>query len=144
VLSDAGLQFVSVGGDHGKGPLVKIMGVIVRTIRLFFLVRRPNILCSASHGSRAHTGAARLAGIPSLTSYDYEHSSKFLVHTVATKVIIPELISHEHLKKQGISLRNIVRYHGFKEQVYLDQFFTTDKYSAARTSLASAPLTRTR
>lgn len=122
LLLDTGLDFVLVGGDYGKNIIKKIFGVLVRIVKLFFLVRNQNIAVSVSHGSRAHIGAAWLARIPSLTSYDYEHSSKFLIHSLATKVIVPDCIPDKYFIEKGISLKGIVKYHGFKEHVYLEQF----------------------
>lgn len=116
------LKFTLIGSDYGKRKLNKIIGVVGRIIKLYFFIKKKNITVSISHGSRTHIGAAWLARIPSITSYDYEYSSKFLVHKLTSKVIVPSLIPDNFFINNKISLKNIVRYNGFKEQIYLNDF----------------------
>jgi len=122
LLSDANIDFHSIGGDYGKNKIAKIFGSLNRILNLYFYVRSKNIDASASHGSRTHVGASWLARIPSLTSYDYEYSSKFLINKLATKIIIPKAIFDNYLLINSINLSKFTYYDGFKEQVYLEEF----------------------
>lgn len=116
------LKFKLIGTDYGKSKISKIKGVLGRIVKLYFFVKNKGITVSISHGSRTHIGASWLAKIPSITSYDYEYSSKFLVHSITTKIIVPALINDDFFIENKISLKNIVRYHGYKEQIYLNEF----------------------
>ena len=122
LLRNFDIDFILIGNSYGKSKILKVAGVINRIFHLYFYIKSKNIFVSVSHGSRTHIGASWLGRIPSLTSYDYEYSSKFLVHQLASKVIVPELILSSYYKINKIDLNKISAYHGFKEEIYLKDF----------------------
>lgn len=123
LLKKNDIKFINIGGDNGKNTISKIFNLILRILNLYFTIRKhKNISVSISHGSRAHIGASWLLRIPSITSYDYEYSSKLFVHQLATIVIVPVLLTDNYFLEHKISLKNIRKYNGYKEQVYLDGF----------------------
>ena len=71
-----------------------------------------------NHGSRAHVIAAWLLRIPVFTLYDYEFVSSGLFSRMATKILLPEAIPAITLELQGINMRKVIRYPGYKENVY--------------------------
>jgi predicted glycosyltransferase len=64
---------------------------------------------------------ARLAGIPQVTMFDYEHAAAMhhLNGRFATRVIVPDAIPERALAKYGIRSPKLMRYPGLKEEYYL-------------------------
>ncbi len=122
LLDDAEIKYTQIGKDYGKNKINKILGTLKRILQLYFFIIGKRINISVSHGSRTHVGASWLARIPSITSYDYEFSSKFLINKMATKIIIPKLIYDEYQKQDKLKSNKITYYEGLKEQIYLKDF----------------------
>jgi predicted glycosyltransferase len=73
-----------------------------------------------SHGSYAQIVAARLARVPAVTMMDYEHQpANNLSFRLARRVIVPATFPEAALRRFGASPKKIVRYEGFKEELYL-------------------------
>lgn len=119
------IKYTLIGKEYGASSLQKNIGVIRRILQLYFFVRNKNINASASHGSRSHIGASWLSGIPSLTSYDYEHASKFMVHEMTTKIIVPKILE-TYIRTNVKQINKVSYYNGFKEEIYL-KGLKTDK-----------------
>lgn len=123
LLNQYKIKFVNIGGDNGVRKIQKIYNVLLRVFRLsIFALKNKNINLAISHGSRAQVGAARLLGIPSITSYDYEYTYVAPEHKFATTVIVPAIIPNSFFQENNFSLKNIRKYNGFKEQIYLNDF----------------------
>jgi predicted glycosyltransferase len=61
--------------------------------------------------------------IPSLTAMDYEHQpANHLAFRAANRILLPEAVPEEVVRKQGAKDRKVVRYRGLKEEVYLADF----------------------
>ena len=77
-----------------------------------------------AHGSHELTLTARLLGIPSSTTFDYEFA--WLQHQLgcraATKVVVPAAIPPERLERYGARPPKLLRYPGLKEEYYLSDF----------------------
>jgi predicted glycosyltransferase len=77
-----------------------------------------------AHGSHELTLTARGLGIPSSTTFDYEWAR--FQHTLgcraATKVVVPEAIPPERLRRYGAGPGKLLRYPGLKEEYYLSDF----------------------
>ena len=73
-----------------------------------------------SHGSYAQIVAARLARVPAVTMMDYEHQpANHLSFRLARRVIVPATFPEASLRRFGASPKKVVRYEGFKEELYL-------------------------
>ena len=76
------------------------------------------------HGSNDVTVAAKLLGIPSATTFDYEWATA--QHTVncrlARRVVVPDAIPPERLARYGATPQKLRRYPGLKEEYYLADF----------------------
>jgi len=110
--------------------LMRGLATIFRSLELaaYGLRHRPAI--AVNHGSRAHVLAAWLLHIPVMTIYDYEFISTALFSKMATKVLLPETIPSDSLERQGLNMDKVIRYPGFKENVYLSgQFISSDVIS---------------
>jgi predicted glycosyltransferase len=77
-----------------------------------------------AHGSHELTLTARRLGIPSSTTFDYEFAT--LQHQLgcraATRVVVPEAIPPERLRRYGVRRPKLVQYPGLKEEYYLSDF----------------------
>jgi predicted glycosyltransferase len=111
------------GGPSPGGRLAKGAAIARRAdaLRRFARSRRPRV--AFSHGSYAQLVAARLAGVPAATMMDYEHQpANHLSFRLARKVIVPEVFPASALQRCGARPRKVIRYPGFKEELYLANF----------------------
>jgi predicted glycosyltransferase len=120
IAQSHGLRYVVIGRHRTpRFFFMRAMATVVRALRLalYGLRRRPAI--AVNHGSRAHVIAAWLLRIPVLTIYDYEFVSSAVFSRMATKILLPDAIPASTLELQHIDTRKVIRYPGFKENVYL-------------------------
>ena len=123
IAASHGLHCVVVG--RHKTPrfyFTRAMATILRSFKLAAhgIRRRPAI--AVNHGSRAHVLAAWLLRIPVMTIYDYEFVSSGLFSKMATRVLLPETIPSDRLERQRLNMSKVIRYPGYKENVYLSDF----------------------
>jgi predicted glycosyltransferase len=82
---------------------------------------RPDL--ALSHGSYAQILAARSARIPVVTMMDYEFQpANHLSFRLAQTIVVPEVFPSAELRRQGGRERKVIRYAGFKEELYLGRF----------------------
>jgi predicted glycosyltransferase len=82
------------------------------------MTSRPDV--ALSHGSYAQVVAALPARVPAVTMMDYEHQpANHLSFRLARRVIVPTTFPEADLRRFGASAKKIVRYEGFKEELYL-------------------------
>jgi hypothetical protein len=126
LLQIFGMEYIVVGGGVASGTIRKIGAVLSRAARLAHLVYRNHFDVSVSHGSRSHIAASALARIPCITSYDYEYSSKFMVHQLSDLVLVPACLeASPYFVNRGIP-SNVRFYPGLKEEIYLCQFVPSE------------------
>ena len=126
LASDAWEEVVVVGGASPPGRARKAAGIASRAaaLRRFGSSRRPDV--ALSHGSYAQIVAARAARIPAVTMMDYEHQpANHLSFRLASRVIVPESFPETALSRFGARAGKVVRYEGFKEELYLSEFDAT-------------------
>jgi predicted glycosyltransferase len=112
-----------IGGASPGGRVSKARTIARRADALRQLARaeRPDV--AFSHGSYAQIVAARLAGVPAVTMMDYEYQpANHLSFRLATRVVVPEVFPEQALRHFGASPTKIVRFPGFKEELYLAGF----------------------
>jgi uncharacterized protein len=107
-----------IGGHWGRHRPLKILGTLVRALRLVPLMvkRRPDL--AVSHGSRAQILASYLLGIPTVTILDYEFTADtgFLKsHWIFVPHFIPDSATQQ-------VKREVLKYPGLKEDVYVPRF----------------------
>jgi uncharacterized protein len=110
-----------VFGAHGGGSLVgKGRATLGRTAALIRFARRERFDLAVAHGSTDQPVAARLAGTPQVTMFDYEYAT--VMHHLngrwARRILVPDAITPDALAKYGMR-RKLVRYPGLKEEYYL-------------------------
>lgn len=112
-----------VGEDSPSAIAAKGLSIVRRAeaLRRFAVRERPDV--ALSHGSYAQILAARSAGVPPVTMMDYEHQpANHLSFRLARRVVVPEIFPESAFRRFGASPRKIVRYPGFKEELYLAGF----------------------
>jgi hypothetical protein len=116
-----GLSFLRVGRHFGKNPIMKITGLVWRSLQLlpFCLRQKPGL--SLSHGARSQNLISNLLRIPTVLIADYEHARTApLTHPRWT--IVPESLSPEGLPSK---ISHVKYYRGIKEDVYVPEFEPT-------------------
>ena len=112
-----------IGGESPHGRIAKGAAIGSRAWALALLARRDRADVAFSHGSYAQIVAARAAGIPAVTMMDYEFQpANHLSFRLARRVIVPAVFPESALRRFGAAPRKVIRYEGFKEQLYLGAF----------------------
>ncbi len=120
-----GIAHEVVGPPHGgAGTAGKARALAGRlaALRRFSKGRRFDV--ALAHGSHELTLTARTRGIPSATAHDYEYASlqHHLGLRAATRVVFPDAVPPERLRRFGARPPKLVRYPGIKEEYYLADF----------------------
>lgn len=116
-------------GTHGGGSsLGKLQAMASRLPALLRWSRGRRFDVALAHGSHELTIAARLRGLPSATTFDYEFATvqHQLGCRAATRVVVPEAIPPQRLRPYGVRPPKLVRYPGLKEEYYLADFEPDD------------------
>jgi uncharacterized protein len=121
LLDRFGIAHTVVGAHGGAGRLGKARAMAGRTATLSRYARQHRFDLAIAHGSTDQPVAARLAGIPQVTMFDYEFAAT-MHHwngRWARRVIVPAFIPEQALSRYGIRSPQLVRYAGLKEEYYL-------------------------
>ncbi len=112
----------TVVGAHGGGGLAgKARAAAGRTSALVRFARGERFDLAVAHGSTDQPVAARLAGTPQVTMFDYEYATA-MHHwngRWARRVLVPDAIPEAALARYGMRPPKLVRYPGLKEEYYL-------------------------
>ena len=115
----------TVIGHHGGGTRAgkaRAAGDRVRAMVAFG--RKGRFDVAVAHGSTDLPMACRLLRIPNTTMFDYEYAT--LQHSLncrlASRVLVPDAIPPERLRRFGARPPRLVRYPGLKEEYYLAGF----------------------
>jgi uncharacterized protein len=112
-----------VGGGSPKGIGPKGRAIVKRAAALRRLAARERPDVALSHGSYAQIVAARAAGVPPVTMMDYDHQpANHLSFRLARRVVVPQFFPERALRRFGAPDRKVIRFPGFKEELYLDGF----------------------
>lgn len=116
-----------VGGESPPGRIRKGLTVAdrARELRRFARATRPDV--ALSHGSYAQVLAARTARVPAVTMMDYEFQpANHVSFRLARRVIVPSVFPEDALRRFGTKERDVIRYEGFKEELYIGRFTASD------------------
>ena len=117
----SGIPHTVVGAHGGAGLAGKARAMAERSLALTRLARRERFDLALAHGSTDQPLAARLAGTPQVTMFDYEFAAA-MHHTncrLATRVLVPDAIPESALARYGVRPPRLVRYPGLKEEYAL-------------------------
>jgi predicted glycosyltransferase len=115
-----GLPHAVVGAHYGASLRAKLLGFPVRVAQLLKFLRRQRIDVAVSQSSFHSPVVARLLGVRSIYMNDNEHAiGNIPAFACASKIMVPEALSIEKLKKQWANPKKVVHYPGVKEGLYL-------------------------
>jgi predicted glycosyltransferase len=124
ILDRLGIPYTAVGSHGGASPLGKGRALAGRSAQLarFVWARRPQL--AIAHGSVDLAVVSSLYRIPSVQMQDYEFAGwqRQIAFRAARKVLVPDTIPLDRLRKIGAKERKLVRYPGLKEEYYLAGF----------------------
>lgn len=116
-------DIVVIGSGSPKALRSKAAAVGRRARDLARLLKEENPDVALSHGSYAQAIAAKRLGVPLVTMMDYEHQpANHLSFRLARRVIVPKVFPAPALRRFGARGPKVLRYNGFKEQLYLARF----------------------
>jgi uncharacterized protein len=119
---------IVLGKESPSGRVAKARSIAKRARALREIARkwRPDV--AFSHASYAQVVAARASGTPAVTMMDYEYQpANHLSFRLAGKVIVPDAFPESALRRFGAGPKKVVRYPGFKEELYLTGFVPDDR-----------------
>jgi predicted glycosyltransferase len=128
LLDRFGIPHTPFGAHGGGGLRGKARAATSRSRALAAFARAQGFDLAVAHGSTDQPLAARLAGVPQVTMFDYEHAAAMhhLNGRLATRVLVPAAIPEWALWRYGIRSPKLVRYPGLKEDYYLADHVTDD------------------
>jgi uncharacterized protein len=123
ILRRLGIPFTAIGAHGGASRRAKLGALASRTRRMIGFGRRGFDL-ALGHGSNDLALAAAALRIPAVNTFDYEWATQ--QHNVgcrlARRVMVPEAIPPERLRRYGVEPPKLVQYPGLKEEYYLADF----------------------
>jgi len=113
-----------VGSHGGSSPGGKAVSLLSRSRSLLGPVREFGPDLAVGHGSVDLAAVSSLLGIPSVQMQDYEFAGlqRQLAFRAARRVLAPESIPVERMKRVGAGPAKLFRYPGLKEDYYLADF----------------------
>jgi len=117
-----GLPYTVTGGPGGRGKASKALGILSRAASLAGFAWRSGASVSFGHGSRSLPLASRLAGIPTVTMYDYEWVEPAIFNRFCDIILLPEAVGPGGVRDAGISARKARFFPGLKEEMYLSRW----------------------
>jgi len=124
IMRRLGIPFESVGRHGGAGTSRKALALARRSAALARWARRRRFDLALAHGSVDLAVVASALRIPSVQMQDYEHAGlqRQLAFRAARRVLVPDAIPVEAMRRAGASPAKLFRYPGLKEDYYLAGF----------------------
>jgi predicted glycosyltransferase len=131
LLDDWGHSYTALGEYGGVSRVGKARAAAGRVIQMLRFGRQrrragrgARFDAALAHGSTDLPMACRVLGVPNSTMFDYEWAA--LQHNVncrlANRVLVPDAIPAERLRRYGARPPKLVRYPGLKEEYYMADF----------------------
>jgi uncharacterized protein len=118
------MDHTKIGRHGGASRVGKLVRLIQRTSGMRRFGKGKGLDLSIAHGSNDIAIASRMLGIPETNMHDYEFA--VLQHHVgcrlAKRVIFPDSVPPDRLKRFGVGPEKLFQYPGFKEEYYLADF----------------------
>ncbi|MEA2284519.1 MAG: uncharacterized protein QOJ21_562, partial [Solirubrobacteraceae bacterium] len=114
-----------VVGAHGGGRRTrKLAALVSRSAELWRWARGRRFDLAVAHGSNDLAVVARTLRVPAVDMFDYEWAT--MQHTVgcrpARRVMTPDAIPPERLRRYGVTPDKLAQFPGLKEEYYLADF----------------------
>src|SRR5204862_6465932 len=119
-----GIEHTAIGRHGGASRARKLLRLMHRTPRMRRFGKSRGFDLALAHGSYDLAMAARSLGIPEANMHDYEYAvtQHRIGCRLATRVIFPEAVPPERLRRFGVGPEKLFRYPGLKEEYYLADF----------------------
>src|SRR5919206_561753 len=119
-----GIDHHAVGAHGGGSRANKLARLAERSAALWRWARPRRFDLAVAHGSNDLAVVARMLRIPAVDMFDYQWAT--LQHTVgcrpARRVITPDAIPPERLRRYGVTAAKLAQFPGLKEEYYLADF----------------------
>jgi uncharacterized protein len=124
LLDDWGHEYTALGAYGGVSRVGKARAAAGRVLEMLRFGRQRGFDAALAHGSTDLPMACRALRVPNSTMFDYEWAA--LQHNVncrlANRVLVPDAIPAERLRRYGAKPPKLVRYPGLKEEYYMTDF----------------------
>jgi predicted glycosyltransferase len=119
-----GIENTAIGRHGGASRIRKLIRLAQRTPKMRGFGKRQGFDLALAHGSYDLAMAARSLGIPEANMHDYEFASTQhqIACRLATRVIFPDSVPPERLRRFGVKADKLFQYPGLKEEYYLADF----------------------
>lgn len=115
-----GFRYVVVGRHYGQNSMKKALGFGIRVLQLYRYLLDKGVDAAISHSSFYSPIVAGMLGIPSLYLNDNEHAAGNRISFLfADKIMMPEFLSRNKVRRQWAADHKIIQYPGVKEGIYL-------------------------
>lgn len=122
------IQHSLIGTHGGKNKVAKVANLLKRSFQLWKFIRTLRPSLAVSQTSRTQLIAATRLRIPSVLMTDYEYTESRIFNAFASYILIPVHIPDRRLLDAGFNLKKVIRYTGFKEEVYLADFVPDSEF----------------
>ncbi len=119
-----GIEHTSIGQHGGASRTRKFLRLVERSTAMRRFGKGRGFDLAVAHGSNDLALAARELGIPEANMHDYEFAvtQHHVGCRLARRVIFPEAVPPQRLRKFGVGPEKLFRYPGLKEEYYLSDF----------------------
>jgi predicted glycosyltransferase len=119
-----GIEHTPIGRHGGASRARKAARLIQRTPMMRRFGKGCGFDLALAHGSYDLAIAARSLGIPEVNMHDYEYAvtQHRIACRLATRVIFPDAVPPERLRRFGAGPGKLFQYPGLKEEYYLADF----------------------
>jgi predicted glycosyltransferase len=124
ILDRLGISYTAVGAHGGASMVRKGLAVGGRSAQLAKLVWKQQPQLAIAHGSVDLAVVSSLFRIASAQLQDYEFAGlqRQISFRIAKRVLVPDTIPLERMRRIGAKEKKLVRYPGLKEEYYLADF----------------------
>src|SRR3954471_6944439 len=121
LLDDWGHPYTVFGHYGGATRLGKVRAAAGRVPALIRFGRRLRFDYGLGHASIDLPPACRVLRVPNTTMFDYEWATiqHHVICRLATRVLVPDAIPAERLRRYGAKPPKLIRFPGLKEEYYL-------------------------
>jgi predicted glycosyltransferase len=118
------MEHTSIGRHGGASRIRKLMRLIQRTSGMRRYGKGEGFDLAIAHGSNDIAIASRMLGIPEANMHDYEFAiaQHHVGCRLAKRVIFPDSVPPDRLKRFGVGPEKLFQYPGIKEEYYLSDF----------------------
>jgi uncharacterized protein len=119
-----GIPHVPIGRHGGASRAMKAYRLGARTAAMIGFGRRRSFDLALAHGSNDLAIAARVLGVPEANMHDYEFAvtQHRIGCRLARRVMFPDAVPLERLRRFGVTEERHFPYPGLKEEYYLHDF----------------------